>query len=137
MGNKSMNMDVAKKIFPTASLFSVLRDLTSRGSYLLTVNALFHQFNHQLTKSPDLKYHMYFGSAIIATLISHPFDLVFTKLVSQRSLKYTGVMGAMRTIVKEEGKSKIYSGVDFRLLYNLVSIIIMGNSYDSLMNITL
>lgn len=29
------------------------------------------------------------------------------------------------------------SGLDYRLFYNLVSIIIMGNSYDKLMQMTL
>ena len=31
----------------------------------------------------------------------------------------------------------MYSGIDYRLFYNLISIIIMGNCYDSLMEIAL
>ena len=48
-----------------------------------------------------------------------------------------GILGTIKTIVRDEGKGKLYSGVDFRLFYNLLSIIIMGNSYDLLMNVTL
>jgi hypothetical protein len=41
------------------------------------------------------------------------------------------------TIVKEEGAGKMMSGVDYRLFYNLVGAIIMGNSYENLLQLTL
>ena len=128
---------MARKVFPAAGLFSILRDFTSRGSYILLVNALFNKYRGELSKNIDLKYHVYFGSALCATLISHPFDVMFTKIASQRSAKYVGVLGTIKTIYRDEGFGKMYSGIDYRLLYNLVSIIIMGNCYDSLMNIAI
>ena len=92
---------MARKVFPAAGLFSILRDFTSRGSYLLLVNALFNRYRTELSKNINFKYHVYFGSAIVATLVSHPFDVMFTKLASQRSAKYVGVWGTMRTIMKD------------------------------------
>ena len=54
---------------------------------------------------------------------------MFTKVASQRSLKYSGLLDTAKTIWKEEGKGKFYSGMDFRLLYSLISVIVMGNFY--------
>lgn len=40
MGNVGMKMDLTKKVFPAAATFSVLRDLTSRYSYMWIVSSL-------------------------------------------------------------------------------------------------
>ena len=40
MGNSEMKLEVARKIFPVAATFSVLRDLTSRSSYMWIVSSL-------------------------------------------------------------------------------------------------
>lgn len=84
MGNGEMNMTISRKVFLPAACFSIVRDTLSRGSYILIVDRLIQAYKDQLTKDTNLKYHIYFGSAILATLISHPFDLAFTKLASQR-----------------------------------------------------
>lgn len=34
------------------------------------------------------KYHIFLGSAVLSTIVSHPFDIVFNKIASQRSVKY-------------------------------------------------
>ena len=111
--------------------------MTSRGSYIIVVDFLIKQFNSWLAKDRNRRYHIYFGSAIVATLLSHPFDVVFTKLASQRALKYKGIFGALKTVVKDEGIGKLYSGMDYRLLYNLLSVIVMGNCYEPLQELTL
>ena len=76
---------------------------------------------------------MFFIGAIISTIISHPFDLLFTKLASQRSLRYTGLLNAITSTLKEEGAGKLFSGLAFRLLYNIIGTTIMGNSYNKLL----
>ena len=43
----------------------------------------------------------------------------------------------MRTVIREEGIGKLYSAMDYRLFYSLVSVIIMGTCYDQLMLMTL
>jgi hypothetical protein len=137
MGNGEMKMDIAKKTFPLASCCAIARDMTSRGSYMLIVNAMISYCHSWLARDRNRRYHIYFGSAIAATLVSHPFDLLFTKVASQRSLRYEGLWSTVKTIVKEEGIGKFYSGMDYRLLYSLVSVIVMGNCYDPLMLMSL
>lgn len=96
-----MKFDVAKRAFPMAAGFSVLRDLVSRSSYMWIVGALLQQNQDWIKQDSNRKYHIFFGGAICATIISHPFDLIFTRFASQRSLKYTGPLQAITTIVKE------------------------------------
>lgn len=79
------------------------------------------------------RYHLYFGSAIVATLLSHPFDVIFTKLASQRDHRYKGLFGSIKTIAKDEGFGKFYSGMSYRLLYSFISLTVMGNCYDGFM----
>lgn len=132
-----MKFEVVKRCLPIATTYSVLRDLTSRSSYMLIVGSLIEQNKEWIKQDNNRKYHLFFAGAILATIISHPFDVVFTRLASQRSLQYTGFIQTITTIVKEEGAGKLYSGLDFRLFYNLVGAIIMGNCYDSLLRLTL
>lgn len=40
MGNTEVKYDIIKKSLPIATVFSVLRDLTSRSSYMLMVSFL-------------------------------------------------------------------------------------------------
>jgi hypothetical protein len=40
MGNSEMKLEVARKVFPVAATFSILRDLTSRSSYMWIVSTL-------------------------------------------------------------------------------------------------
>ncbi len=133
MANASMDMSITKKALPTAVFFSIARDLTSRGSYMLIVDYLLKSCTDWLAMDTNRRFHIYFGSAIAATLISHPFDLIFTKIASQRDLRYKGIFSAIQTIYKDEGLGKFLSGLDHRLLYNLVSIIIIGNCYGRFM----
>lgn len=68
-----------------------------------------------------------------ATLISHPFDVMVTKIGSQRYIKYENVVNAVQTIVKEEGLSKLLgSGIQFRLVSCLLSMYITAGMYPSL-----
>jgi hypothetical protein len=137
MGNESMKMEIVKKVFPIAASYAVLRDLVSRGSYMLLADQIIQRNQIWLQQDLNRRYHIYFFSAIVATIVSHPFDVIFTRIASQRSIKYTGLLQTPLTILKEEKWGKMASGLDYRLFYNLVSIIIMGNSYDKLMQMTL
>lgn len=137
MGNSEMKLDVTRKVFPVAATFSVLRDLTSRYSYMWVVSSLIEYNKEWVKQDHNRKYHIFFAGAILATIVSHPFDLLFTKVASQRSLKYTGLLGTLRTVVKEEGGGKLLSGLDYRLFYNLVGAMIMGNAYEKLLHLTL
>lgn len=137
MGNPSMNMEISKKVLPSACLFAVARDLTARGSFMLITDQLMKYFDLWIKQDINRRYHLYFVSGILATLISHPFEVLFTKVASQQEMRYKGVLGSVKTIFKEEGFGKLYSALGFRMGYNLVSMIVIGNYYDSLMKMTL
>ena len=100
MGNISVRTDFYTKILPAASVFAVARDLTCRGSYILLLDYLIKANQTWLSLDTNRKYHLYFGCAIVATLLSHPFDLAFTKIASQRSFRYKGVFSTLQLIAK-------------------------------------
>ncbi len=71
-----------------------------------------------------------FFATVIATIISHPLEVCFTKIASQRQLKYTNIFKTPYEIIKEEGFGKLSaSGLWPRLMYNLLSTSIMFNFY--------
>lgn len=84
MANPAMDLAITKKVLPTAAFFSVARDLSARGSYILLVDFLMKKSQNWLAIDMNRRFHIYYVSAIVATLVSHPFDLVFAKLASQR-----------------------------------------------------
>lgn len=100
MGNTNMQLDITRKIFPVAASFSVLRDLISRTSYMWIVSSLIEHNKEWIKQDSNRKYHLFFAGAIIATIISHPFDVVFTKVASQRSLRYSGLVKSFITMIK-------------------------------------
>ena len=100
MGNSAMDMAIVKKTFLPACFFAITRDLVSRGSFKLSVDQLLSFNQEWISRDINRKYHIYFGSAILATLLSHPFDVLYTKIASQRTKKYTGLLSTFNTIVK-------------------------------------
>jgi hypothetical protein len=84
MGNTKMNMEVIKAVLPSASFYALARDLTARGSFMLITNQLMKHYELWIKQDLNRRYHLYFVSGIVATLVSHPFDVIFTKLASQQ-----------------------------------------------------
>lgn len=81
-----------RKTCVPAAFFGILRDLTYRSSFFI----LFQKLNAKLmegTKFDEgVRLNNMFGSVIISTLISQPFEVIFTKIASQRQLKYTNIL---------------------------------------------
>ena len=76
------------------------------------------------------------GFAIIGTVLSHPFDVLFTKLASQRYLKYSNPFEAIRLIYREENISKLLgSGILFRMVLMVSSSYLRAAYYNPLLNI--
>ena len=68
-------------------------------------------------------------------MISQPFEVCFIKTASQRSLRYTNILKIPFEIIKEEGFGKImFGGLWPRVLYNILSTMILLNTYDSSIN---
>jgi hypothetical protein len=51
---------------------------------MLITNELMKFYELWVKQDINRRYHLYFASGILATIISHPFDVVFTKLASQQ-----------------------------------------------------
>lgn len=72
-------------------------------------------------------------STILGTIISHPFDTIGTKMLTQTRLKYKGVIQSYNLILKEETIKKLFlSGLSFRISFNLLSGTFVIFSYEKL-----
>jgi len=100
MGNNHIKSDVIKRVYPSAMVFAFLRDLLYRSSYQWIVTNLINKNEVYLKKDVSGRYHFYYIGALLSTIISHPFDLLFTKLTSQRSLRYTGLFNVITSVLK-------------------------------------
>jgi len=70
-------------------------------------------------------------STIIGTVVSHPFDTIGTKMLTQTRLKYKGVIQSYKLILKEESIKKLFlSGLSFRVSFNLLSGTFVMFSYE-------
>lgn len=59
---------------------------------------------------------------IIATLVTHPLDLIVTKMLTQTQPKYKNLIQSYNLIVKQEGVKKLFlSGFSVRLTFNILS----------------
>jgi hypothetical protein len=72
-------------------------------------------------------------STVIGTVLSHPFDTIATKMLTQTRLKYKGVFQSYKLILKEESIKKLFlSGLSFRISFNLLSGTFVMFSYEKL-----
>lgn len=114
------------------AFFGILRDVIFRTSYVYMSSQLHKKY---LTNSRFFderkRINNLFISVIAATIISQPFDVCFVKAASQRSLKYENIFTIPKQIFTEEGFSKlIIGGLWARLAYNILSTMILVNSYE-------
>jgi hypothetical protein len=72
-------------------------------------------------------------STILGTILSHPFDTIGTKMLTQTRLKYKGIYQSYKLITKEESfKKLVFSGLSFRISFNLMSGTLVMFSYEKL-----
>lgn len=72
---------------------------------------------------------------VAATVITHPLDVIATKILTQTRLKYKGLFQSYSLIAKEEGIKKLfYSGLSVRISFNLFSamnVLILYEGFNS------
>ncbi len=72
-------------------------------------------------------------STFFATLITHPLDVVNTKILTQTNLKYKGFFQASKLIIQEEGiNSLLTNALYFRFLFNVLSVSMSAYVFMSL-----
>ena len=75
-------------------------------------------------------------STILGTVLSQPFDTIGTKMLTQTRLKYRGLFQSYKLILKEESfKKLVFTGLSFRVSFNLLSGTFVIFSYEKLNSI--
>jgi len=77
---------------------------------------------------------IYIGASLVATVISHPFDVMFTKIASQRILKYTGLIQTPKLIFHEQSLYHFSAGLPLRILYTFISNMLFFSHYQYVYN---
>lgn len=69
-------------------------------------------------------------STLVAAVLSNPFDVVATKIMTQQYDKYTGMMDCIRTVIKEESAKKLWlSGYGMRVGFFAANGYVVLNFY--------
>jgi hypothetical protein len=72
---------------------------------------------------------------VVATVITHPLDVIITKMLTQTRLKYKGIIQSFRLISKEENYKKLFfSGLSVRFSFNMLSAMSVLVFYESMVN---
>lgn len=70
-------------------------------------DSLSAMLEHERSQSLHRRSGLFILSAAFANLLTHPLDMITTRLIIQQKDAYTGMMDCARTILKEEGRSKL------------------------------
>jgi len=76
---------------------------------------------------------MLIAANFIGTLLTNPIDVCLTKILTQtqkEGAKYTGLINALQTVAKEEGRHKFLSGLHPRFMFNLMNGFMFLFIYD-------
>jgi hypothetical protein len=72
---------------------------------------------------------------ILATFVTHPLDVITTKILTQTRLKYRGIISTYNTVIEEEGIKKLFmSGLGVRCSFNVLSSMSVLMFFDKLVN---
>ena len=84
----------------------------------------FVDYSNMTIRSKDVLFSInVIFSTFLATLITHPFDVVNTKILTQTRLKYKGFFQASKLIIAEEGLNSLFTnGLFMRFLFNVLSV---------------
>lgn len=136
---KPNDFNLMKLAYRNCLPLGLCRDLIYRSVFAAGVQrSLRHQqltsgkFNEAEHRSNIMLFSM------IGAFLSHPFDVLFTKLASQRYIKYLNPVEAVQMVWKEENPSKLLgSGLVSRIMMMTFSAYVMGSFYSPLLNIVL
>lgn len=132
MGNSKGDMEIMKKSFLPCAIFGIIRDIIFRTSYLSLSSYLHAKFLASSRVYDESKrVNNLFAAVIVATIISQPFDVMFVKTASQRSLKFENIFKIPGQIYRDDGMAKLFvGGLWARLAYNVLSTMILANTYE-------
>jgi hypothetical protein len=74
------------------------------------------KLNHEQSQSLHRRSGFFILSAVFANVLTHPLDMITTRLIVQQKAAYSGMIDCAKTIIKEEGYPKLLlSGFGARL----------------------
>ncbi|KAI0276992.1 mitochondrial carrier [Russula aff. rugulosa BPL654] len=119
-------------------LASSLRDAPYAGLFLVSYEAIKHDAASILPPSSPLIYAaLNSGSAAaagtFATLVTHPFDVIKTRMQVRHEDKYRGLIPTFLAVWKERGMRGFFDGASLRLSRKIFSSAIGWAVYESLL----
>lgn len=71
-----------------------------------------------------------------ATFLSNPFDVMVTKMASQRYIKYESPIQAIKMVINEEGWQKLFfSGSVPRIMTRVIEAVFLRYAYEHMTNL--
>lgn len=80
-----------KKTVGPAMCYGVFRDITYRAAFFEIYQKMNKKYLEGTKFDHSTKVNNMFISVILSTLVSQPLEVIFTKIASQRQLKYTNI----------------------------------------------
>jgi hypothetical protein len=130
MGNPSFGLYDSLRKAKTAYFSLLLRDFFFRTAVFMTLA------KEQPHERNGTRFAKFTFSMFISSLLAAPLDVVFTKIATQKSPKYTGMTQAFRTILKEEGFGKLISGFSMKFAMFMIIGSINALCYHRMLGFT-
>jgi len=117
---------------------STLRDAPYAGIFVLFYEKIKHELNRLAPQSSGVNLavaHSFSAAAAgaVATMVTHPFDVIKTKIQVRREDRYHGFFMTVRTIWKQRGTSGFFDGASLRLSRKVASSAIGWAVYEGLL----
>ena len=95
----------------------------------------FYEYHNYSIKTPfTTRITILIFSNLVATALTNPIDVCLSKIMTQNpyqeKAKYKGLLDALRTVYREEGREKFLSGLHPRFMFNLVNGLMFLFVYD-------
>lgn len=117
---------------------SALRDAPYAGLFVVFYEGIKHETNRLIPSSSSLHaagVHSFSAAAAstIATMATHPFDVVKTKMQVRSEERYHGLMQTVRTVWKQRGIPGFFDGAVLRLSRKVLSSAIGWAVYEGML----
>jgi len=117
---------------------SSLRDAPYAGIFVVCYERIKQELNHLAPPSSGVNLavaHSFSAAAAggVATIVTHPFDVIKTKVQVRREERYHGFLMTVRTVWKQRGISGFFDGASLRLSRKVASSAIGWAVYEGLL----
>lgn len=117
---------------------SSLRDAPYAGIFVVFYENIKQELNRLAFASSGMNSAVVHGfsaaaAGAVATTVTHPFDVIKTKIQVRREERYHGFVMTVRTVWKQRGVSGFFDGVSLRLSRKVASSAIGWVAYEGLL----